>query len=57
MVINSNLKIKNNNYKFFVSDIKELEEKLNKSSENARINTKRYTHEEIFSEAYKILNN
>lgn len=41
---------------FFVSDIKELEEKLNKSSKDARKNPKRYTHEEIFDEAYRRLN-
>lgn len=51
-----NLETKNNNYNFFISDIKELEEKLNESSENARKNTKRYTHEKIFSEAYRKLN-
>lgn len=56
MVINSNLKIKDNNYRFFVSDINELEKKLNESSENARKNTKRYTHEEIFKEMFRKLN-
>lgn len=41
---------------FIISNIKELEEKLNISSENARKNRTRYTHEEVFSEAYKRLN-
>lgn len=43
-------------FNFFISDMAELEKKLNKSSEHARENPKRYTHEEIFDEAYRRLN-
>lgn len=43
-------------FSFFVSDINELERKLNKSSEDARKNPKRYSHDEIFDEACRRLN-
>lgn len=49
-----NTKIQDTN--FFISDIKELENKLNKSSENSRKNIKRYSHDEIFDEAYRKIN-
>ena len=53
MAIQSILK---KDYDFFISDMNELEKKLNKSSEHARENPKRYTHDEIFDEAYRRLN-
>lgn len=49
-----NLELKD--FSFFVSDMNALEKKLNISSEHARKNPKRYTHKEIFDEAYKRLN-